>query len=75
MSNQIHPTAVVAKGASLGSNIQIGPYSVIDEHVSIADGCIIGPHVHITGHTTRLPRTHLSPLRCIVHGISGHALL
>ncbi len=52
MSNQIHPTAVVAKGASLGSNIQIGPYSVIDEHVSIADGCIIGPHVHITGHTT-----------------------
>ena len=47
----IHPTAIVHPGARLGSNVEIGPYSLIGEHVEIGDDSRIGPHVVITGHT------------------------
>jgi UDP-N-acetylglucosamine acyltransferase len=48
----IHPTAIVAGKAEIGSNVEIGPYSVVDEHVVIGNDCRIGPHCQITGHTT-----------------------
>lgn len=47
----IHETAVIAPGAKLGSNVSVGPYSVIDEDVTVGDNTVIGPHVNITGHT------------------------
>jgi UDP-N-acetylglucosamine acyltransferase len=47
----IHPTAIVHPGARLGSNVDIGPYSIIGEHVEIGDDCRIGPHVVIAGRT------------------------
>lgn len=49
---QIHPTAIVSKGAELGADVVIGPYSVIDEQVRIADGVKIGPHVVIYRYTS-----------------------
>ncbi len=48
---KIHETAIVAPGAQIGANVQIGPYSVIGEHVKIGDGTIIHPHVVLTGRT------------------------
>src|SRR5574344_1586869 len=48
---KIHETAIVAPGAEIGANVQIGPYSVIGEHVKIGEGTIIHPHVVITGRT------------------------
>jgi len=48
----IHETAVVAPGAKLGKNVEIGPYSIIGEHVEIGDNTVIGPHVVIDGWTT-----------------------
>ena len=48
----IHETAVVAPGARIGKNVEIGPYSVIGENVEIGDGTKIGPHVVITGWTS-----------------------
>ncbi len=47
----IHETAVVAPGARIAKNVEIGPYSVIGEHVEIGEGTKIGPHVVITGWT------------------------
>ncbi|MCW8828543.1 MAG: acyl-ACP--UDP-N-acetylglucosamine O-acyltransferase [Gammaproteobacteria bacterium] len=38
MSNTIHPTAVVAEGARLGSGNRIGPFVVIEEDVEIGNG-------------------------------------
>ncbi len=49
---QIHPTAIVASGAKLSSDVVVGPYSVIDENVTIGGGTEIGSHVVIEGHTT-----------------------
>ncbi|NOY79918.1 MAG: acyl-ACP--UDP-N-acetylglucosamine O-acyltransferase [Kiritimatiellaeota bacterium] len=47
----IHPTAIIAPGAELGRDVQIGPYAVVEDHVTVGDNCRIGPHVHLTGHT------------------------
>ena len=47
----IHPTAIIHPGARLGSNVEIGAYSIIGEHVEIGDDCRIGPHVVIAGRT------------------------
>ncbi|HRP74198.1 MAG TPA: acyl-ACP--UDP-N-acetylglucosamine O-acyltransferase [Rhodocyclaceae bacterium] len=47
----IHPTAIVHAGAKLGSNVSVGPYSIIGEHVEIGANTKVGPHVVIEGHT------------------------
>lgn len=47
----IHPTAVIAPGAKLAADVEVGPYSIIGEHVEIGPGTRIGPHAVITGHT------------------------
>ena len=47
----IHTTAVVAPGAKIAENVEIGPYSVIGENVEIGEGTKIGPHVVIHGWT------------------------
>jgi len=43
----IHPTALVAESARLGSNVKIGPFAVIGEEVVIGDNCIIDAHAVI----------------------------
>ncbi len=43
----IHPTAVVAPTAVLGSDVTIGPYAVIDAHARIGDRTQIGAHAFI----------------------------
>jgi len=48
----IHETAVIAPGAKLGRDVEIGPYTVIGENVEIGEGTKIGPHVIIDGWTT-----------------------
>lgn len=52
MSTKIHPTAVIAAGAELGSDVTIGPYSVIGAAVKIGDNTVVGPQVVIDGVTS-----------------------
>ena len=47
----IHPTAIVAPGAKLAPDVEVGPYTIIGEHVEIDAGTRIGPHAVIAGHT------------------------
>ena len=47
----IHPTALVAPGARLADDVEIGPYTIIGEHVEIGAGTTVGAHAVITGHT------------------------
>ena len=44
---QIHPTAVVDDGASLGAGVRIGPFAVVEGNVELGDRVEIGPHAHI----------------------------
>jgi UDP-N-acetylglucosamine acyltransferase len=48
---KIHPTAVVAPGAELGVDVEIGPHSVVGPSVSIGDRTRVGPQVVIDGRT------------------------
>lgn len=48
----IHSTAIISPKATIGQNVTIGPYSIIEEDVNIGDNCIIGPHVQICRWTT-----------------------
>lgn len=51
MPVEIHPTAIVAKGAELGDGVSIGPFSIIGEHVKIGARTQVLAHVVIEGHT------------------------
>ncbi len=47
MSDMIHPTAVIASSAQVGSNVTVGPYTVVDEGAVIGDNTILDTHVVI----------------------------
>lgn len=49
---EIHPTAIVDRGAELDAGVSIGPYSIIGNGVRIGAGTRIGPHVLIERDTT-----------------------
>ena len=42
---KIHPTAIVADGAKLADDVEIGPFSILGANVEIGRGCAIGAHV------------------------------
>jgi UDP-N-acetylglucosamine acyltransferase len=50
MSVEVHPSAIVDRGARLGDGVTIGAYSVIGPHAEIGDGTWIGAHVVLDGH-------------------------
>ncbi len=47
----IHPSAFISKHASIGKNVQIGAFSVIEDNVEIGDNCQIAHHVVIRPYT------------------------
>jgi len=48
---QIHPSAVVDPGATLGEDVRIGAFTLIGPDVEIGAGTIVGPHSSIHGPT------------------------
>lgn len=48
----VHPTAVIAPGAELAADVEVGPYAVIGPLVRIGGGTRVGAHVVIEGRTT-----------------------
>jgi len=61
----VHPTAIIADGARIGSDVDIGAYCVIGPHVKIGDGACLRPHVVIDGHTTIGAGCNLFSFACI----------
>src|SRR2546423_722845 len=61
----IHPTAIVAAGASFGAGVEIGAYSVVGAGVSVGEGTTIGSHVLIAGQTTIGRNNRLFPFSSI----------
>jgi len=62
---RIHPTALVASGAELDSEVDIGPYAVIGPHVVIGAGTSIGAHCVIDGRTTLGQHNRIFPFNSI----------
>jgi len=62
---QIHPTAVIDSGASIGSDCHIGPYCVIGAGVELGDGCRLHSHVVLLGPSVIGPRNQFFPYACV----------
>jgi UDP-N-acetylglucosamine acyltransferase len=58
---RIHPTAVVAAGARIAEDVDIGPYCCIGPAVEIEAGCLLQAHVVIDGHTRLGAGTQVHP--------------
>lgn len=50
---EVHPTAVLGPGVSLGENVRIGPYAVIEAGATLGDGVRVGAHV-VVGASSRI---------------------
>jgi len=48
----IHASAVIEDGATLGSNVSVGPFTYIGKNVKIDDNTTVASHVVIEGYTT-----------------------
>ena len=48
---KIHPSAIVSNRASIGANVEIGPFCVVGDDVKIGDNTILKSHVVIEGDT------------------------
>src|ERR1700760_3309915 len=49
---KIHPTALVEDGATLGADVEVGPFCHIGARVTLADGVRLLSHVSVTGITS-----------------------
>ena len=47
----VHPTAIIEKGAQLADDVTIGPFCHIGAHVTIESGTTVASHSVISGHT------------------------
>src|SRR5262245_42514337 len=52
MSKNIHPTAVIEKGAEIAPGAVIGPYCIVGPNVNISDKVTLKGHVVVDGHTS-----------------------
>lgn len=64
---EVHPTAVVAPGARIGSNVRIGPYSVVGNEVTLHDDVELVSHVVVAGRTEIGARTRVFPFASVGH--------
>jgi UDP-N-acetylglucosamine acyltransferase len=62
---KIHHTAIVADGAVLGEDVEVGPYASIGENVRIGSGTVVKQGAVIDGHTTIGERCEIYPYACI----------
>ena len=61
----IHPTAIVEKGAQLGVGVKIGPFSIIGKDVILDDHVIVESHAIIKNRTTVGRKSYISAF-CIL---------
>ncbi|HLD82766.1 MAG TPA: UDP-3-O-(3-hydroxymyristoyl)glucosamine N-acyltransferase [Candidatus Omnitrophota bacterium] len=65
----IHPTAVLGKSLTLGKDVSIGPYTVVEDNVTIGGKAIIYPGCFI-GHDARIgPEALIYPNVSIREGV------
>jgi UDP-N-acetylglucosamine acyltransferase len=67
MAQSIHPTAIIAPQATLGSDVSIGPFCLVGERVVLGDGVTLHSHVVVTGQTTIGNRTQVYPFAALGH--------
>ncbi|MEP7240400.1 MAG: acyl-ACP--UDP-N-acetylglucosamine O-acyltransferase [Devosia sp.] len=67
MGAQIHPTAIVEAGATIGDGAKVGPYCLVGSGVTLGDGVELVSHVVVAGLTRIGPQTRIFPFASIGH--------
>ena len=62
---KIHPTAIVEDGATLGADVEIGPYAHVGRDVKIGNGTVVKQGAVVDGHTTIGEMCQIFPYACI----------
>ena len=57
----IHSTAIIDPSAELASDVEVGPYAIINAGVSIDSGTTVESHVVISGPTSMGKNNHIYP--------------
>jgi UDP-N-acetylglucosamine acyltransferase len=65
MNAQIHPTAIISSGATIGEDVNVGAYSVVGGGVILEKGADIKPHVVVDGNTTVGEGTKIYPFASV----------
>ena len=65
--SEIHPTAIIENGASIGVDVKIGPYCYIGGNTVLGDRILLESHVVVTGYTEVGEGTHIFPFASIGH--------
>jgi len=63
----VHPTAIVASGAQLGSGVKIGPFCIVGENAVLGDDVELISHVVVEGRTTIGAGTRVFPFASVGH--------
>lgn len=67
MTVNIHPSAIIEKGAELGADVRIGAYCVIGPNVKLGDRVELKSHVAVDGYTTIGEETVVYPFASLGH--------
>ncbi len=67
MASTIHPSAVVDPAATLGAEVEIGPFSWVGPEVALGDRVRLISHVTISGRTRIGPDTVVYPFASLGH--------
>ncbi len=65
--NEIHSSAIVADGATVGDNVSVGPFSIVGPNVTLHDGVTIKAHAVVEGRTSIGPNSIVFPFASIGH--------
>ena len=65
--SEIHPSAVIDGGATIGDNVTIGPFCSVGPDVVLGDGVRLISHAVVAGRTTIGANTHVYPFASIGH--------
>jgi UDP-N-acetylglucosamine acyltransferase len=64
---EIHPQAVVAASAKLGTGVKVGACAVVGEKVELGDGCILHAHAVVQG-PSKFGRNNVFHPFCLIGG-------
>jgi UDP-N-acetylglucosamine acyltransferase len=67
MANDIHPTAIVEPGATLGDGVKIGPYCIVGAQTTLGDNVELISHAVVTGRTKMGARSVVFPFASVGH--------
>ncbi len=63
--SNIHPTAIIEKGAKLGENVTVEAYAVVKSNVTLGNNVVIKSHALIDGYTSIDDDTTIYPFASI----------